>query len=70
MGVSIALIKKINGIGNDDFLYPGRKIKLVENAEPEAPPAQTNESESLKIPKDPLVDPSTGRPRSKSTVDE
>lgn len=70
MGVSIAFIKKINGIGNDDFLYPGRKIRLVENVEPVTPPPQPIVNDSLKIPKDPLVQTSHGRRRSKSTVDE
>ena len=70
MGVSIALIKKINGIGSDDYLFPGRKIRLVENVEPATSPSQSDQFDSLKIPKDPLLENISGRRRSKSTVDE
>ena len=70
MGVSIALIKKLNGIGNDDYLFPGRKLRLVEKEEVIPSETQPSENELLKIPKDPLIDGPFGRKRSKSNVEE
>ena len=70
MGVSIALIKKLNGIDNDDYLYPGRKIRLMEIDDSKPPVPQPIDKDTLKIPKDPLTDNVLNRKRSQSTADE
>lgn len=63
LGISIAKLKQLNQLGNDDFLYPGRKLLLKEAA------SMNVEDIDLAMNEDQILEPEFSRKRSNSVAE-